>query len=105
MSGQEPVPARDPGVQPERTRLAWRRTTLTYVVSVGLAARTAAADGGALAMAAVGLGALAWLGFLFVAHRRIAGLTSARPAPMGPGQVRGTVACVLLLVLVGVMLL
>ncbi|MET7718425.1 DUF202 domain-containing protein [Streptomyces sp. NPDC005407] len=75
------VPERDPGLQPERTRLAWRRTTLTYTVAAVLAARQGA--GGDLSTAgfvAVALSALVWLGFLRVAHRRVHAL-GARPRP------------------------
>lgn len=80
-------PARDPGLQPERTRLAWRRTTLTCTVVAVLAAKQAAQD---VALAA-GLSVFAWLGFLWVAHRRVRAMDAARPAAM---PVRGAIAAV-----------
>ena len=100
-------PLRDPGAQPERTRLAWRRTTLTYVVSIGLALRTVVSgDTGPLALTGVALACLAWLAFLVVAHRRIQELgTRGTPRPMGTGEMRAALCCVLLLVVVGVLLL
>ncbi|MDX2920117.1 MULTISPECIES: DUF202 domain-containing protein [Streptomyces] len=71
---------RDPGLQPERTRLAWRRTTLTATVVALLAGRQALHSGAApAALVAVALSALAWLGFLRVAHRRVTALGVARP--------------------------
>ncbi|MFF8297838.1 DUF202 domain-containing protein [Streptomyces globisporus] len=71
---------RDPGLQPERTRLAWRRTTLTATVVALLAGRQALHSGAApVALVAVALSALAWLGFLRVAHRRVTALGVARP--------------------------
>ncbi|WP_274556437.1 DUF202 domain-containing protein [Streptomyces spiramyceticus] len=83
-----PVPDRDPGLQPERTRLAWRRTTLTCTVVAVLAGKQAVHEeftvAGAIAMA---LSALVWLGFLAVANRRIQVLGSA--ARPGPLSVRG----------------
>ncbi|NGO70107.1 DUF202 domain-containing protein [Streptomyces boncukensis] len=110
MTGpREPVSAaeRDPAAQPERTRLAWRRTTLTYAVSLGLAVRAVLTEGApAAAVAGVALAALAWLGFLAVAHRRIQQMVTERP-PRGLTvlQLRGTLASVLTLIVVGVVLL
>ncbi|PZT69879.1 hypothetical protein DN402_27655 [Streptomyces sp. SW4] len=75
------TPDRDPGLQPERTRLAWRRTTLSGAVAAVLAGKTAL-HGGASAAATV-TGALCcalWLALLGIAHRRIRTL-SASPAP------------------------
>ena len=58
-------PSRDPGLQPERTRLAWRRTTLACAVAAVLAGRAALHRGlSPGALVAVALCALAWLGFL-----------------------------------------
>ncbi|WP_263171584.1 DUF202 domain-containing protein [Streptomyces sp. SCSIO ZS0520] len=78
---------RDPGLQPERTRLAWRRTTLAATVAVVLALKSALTDGAgppALLGCALCLGA--WLGFLGVAHRRITALASrtGSPVPLAP---------------------
>ncbi|MFC9610008.1 DUF202 domain-containing protein [Streptomyces sp. NPDC056721] len=76
---------RDPGLQPARTRLAWRRTTLSCTVAAILAAR-AALHGGTDTLGVLGaaLCFLAWLGFLAVAHRRIRDLAlhEARPPVM-----------------------
>lgn len=75
-----PVPARDPGLQPERTRLAWRRTTLSCTVAAVLAAKQAVHQGSSpLGLVALTLSGLVWLGFLAVAHRRIQTLSGAAP--------------------------
>ncbi|CAM5345673.1 DUF202 domain-containing protein [Streptomyces xanthochromogenes] len=90
-----PVPARDPGLQPERTRLAWRRTTLSCTVAAVLAAKQALHQGSSpLAPVAVTLSGLAWLGFLAVAHRRIQTLSGgAPPRVLGARAALAAAAC------------
>lgn len=80
-----PTPDRDPGLQPERTRLAWRRTTLSSTVAAVLAAKASLRGGvhveGVIVCA---LCCALWLSFLTVAHHRIRTLAAAgtpRPWP------------------------
>ncbi|MFH9296188.1 DUF202 domain-containing protein [Streptomyces sp. NPDC017520] len=97
---------RDPGLQPERTRLAWRRTTLSATV-VGLLAVRQALHGGAtpMALVAVALSAAVWLGFLVVAHRRMLRMETARPEPLAPrGALAATLCTVALAVFAAAML-
>ncbi|MFE7704849.1 DUF202 domain-containing protein [Streptomyces sp. NPDC057486] len=89
---------RDPGLQPERTRLAWRRTTLSCTVVAVLAGK-AALHGGATpaGIVAVSLSVLAWLVFLRVAHRRVLGMGTARPQPLAPRGALTAAACTIAL--------
>ena len=81
MSGAAP-PSRDPGLLPARTRLAWRRTTLSGTVAAVLALKaTLASDAGVVRFVATALCLLLWLGFVAVAHQRITGLARNEAAP------------------------
>lgn len=78
-------PVRDPGLQPERTRLAWRRTTLACTVVGLLAIRQALYEGtSATGVLAVALSLLAWLGFLSAAHLRVSAMGASEPATLSP---------------------
>jgi hypothetical protein len=102
-SSAAPGPAdRDPGLQPERTRLAWRRTTLTGAVVAVLAAKSALHGGPSTAgVLAAALCAVLWLGFLALAHRRIHALAVSRPPVLTPWTATTAVLCVIALALCG----
>ena len=63
-------PPRDPGLQPERTMLAWRRTALALVVLSALATRYLAVDLGPVAGALGGVGILVAAAAVASAHLR-----------------------------------
>ncbi|MGW1886260.1 DUF202 domain-containing protein [Streptomyces sp. NPDC001970] len=97
--------ARDPGLQPERTRLAWRRTTLSFTVVAVLAARQVVhrEDVTSDDLVALALSVLVWLGFLLVAHWRIGAMSTGRPpGAMPAGQAVGATLCTLALAAFGV---
>ncbi|MFC5379433.1 DUF202 domain-containing protein [Aquipuribacter nitratireducens] len=60
----------DPGLQPERTRLAWRRTTLTLLVGAVASTRLLAPLLGAWALAVGTAGVVACLALWSGANRR-----------------------------------
>ncbi|MGI5199313.1 DUF202 domain-containing protein [Streptomyces sp. CA-288835] len=94
---QGPQATRDPGLQPERTRLAWRRTTLAGTVVAVLAARSALHSGPTTAgVLTCALCAALWLGFLAVAHHRISTLTTTErtgPAALSPRHASAAALC------------
>ncbi|ONK15410.1 DUF202 domain-containing protein [Streptomyces sp. MP131-18] len=87
---------RDPGAQPERTRLAWRRTTLSFALVVALAGRGVATAEGARGAGAllVATTALLWVAFLALAHHRIRTLTAHRQPPPAGATVPAATAVV-----------
>lgn len=92
---------RDPGLQPERTRLAWRRTTLSCAVTAVLAGRQVLHTGGASAALAASMAALVFLAFLWLAHRRILQLGVPRPVVLPGGSALAVAACMVALAVFG----
>lgn len=70
-----------PGLQPERTRLAWRRSVLAGGVAALLLIRLALES--RVPAAAVG-GSLLWLAFALVAQSRIRAMADPEPAAPSP---------------------
>ncbi|MFK4112675.1 DUF202 domain-containing protein [Streptomyces sp. NPDC002176] len=95
------APAGDPGLQPQRTRLAWRRTTLSGTVTAVLAMRAAVRAASPLTGAVlVLLCSVCWLAFLALAHLRIRTLAeSAVPAALTPRLAWAATGCAVALAL------
>ncbi|QIK09580.1 DUF202 domain-containing protein [Streptomyces sp. ID38640] len=102
-----PVPDRDPGLQPERTRLAWRRTTLSATVMAVLAGRQllrSDAPGPVEVVLAVLMGLL-WVAFMVLAHHRMQAMAAGRPPALPPRTVLLLVGATLALALCGAVIL
>jgi uncharacterized membrane protein YidH (DUF202 family) len=67
----------DPGLQPERTALAWRRTSLAIAAAAVVAARIMPELLGTWALIPAGIGVLAAMTLLVLAHRRHTALLHA----------------------------
>jgi uncharacterized membrane protein YidH (DUF202 family) len=81
----------DPGLQPERTALAWRRTSLALVVGSLAAVRVLPQLIGAWGYAAAGLAFAVSVGILIASHRRY-----LSRVPSGGGLIGATALVVLL---------
>ncbi|MEU6315507.1 DUF202 domain-containing protein [Streptomyces sp. NPDC047014] len=94
MSAPGVAEQRDAGLQPERTRLAWRRTTLAASVVAVLALRqTLRGSGSPVELGGAAVTVLLWLAFLGVAHRRIRALAAVRPEALAPRAALAVVLC------------
>lgn len=67
-------PSSDPGLQPERTALAWQRTALALVVGPVVAARSLVPELGAIALGAIAGGLALGISATVVAVRRRRGV-------------------------------
>jgi hypothetical protein len=76
-----PRPARDPGLQPERTRLAWRRTVLAGTIVALLALRLISQRLSPIAVPAALIIIAGWLVMLVMSWRRISTLAAVAPPP------------------------
>jgi hypothetical protein len=84
----------EPGLSPERTRLAWRRTLLADTAVALLCVRLAIAAGSGVARPLVAAAAmLVWLVALVLTFRRTRALTAPRPDAAGRGMPLSAMIC------------
>ncbi|MFF8787488.1 DUF202 domain-containing protein [Streptomyces sp. NPDC015125] len=102
-----PAPERDPGLQPERTRLAWRRTTLSATAMAALAARQLLRNAapGPVEVVLAALTGLLWIAFVALAHHRMRAMVTGRPPGLPPRTALLLVGCTLALALCGAVIL
>lgn len=87
--GAEVPSGGDRGQQAERTRLAWRRTTLAATVVALLGVSRVLSGGIRLTeVAGAALSTLAWLAIVVVAHQRIGALTAPSTADGADASLR-----------------
>lgn len=105
--GEPDSPAEGPdsgSASAERTRLSWRRTTLSATAAALLMVRLAVrGDGQALAVLAIAATMLGWLAQLWITHRRIQAMAHREPASVGR-TLPATALLVVGLAVVGVVL-
>ncbi|CAM5287662.1 MULTISPECIES: DUF202 domain-containing protein [Streptomyces] len=102
-----PCPDRDPGLQPERTRLAWRRTTLSCTAVAILAGRQVVQhrDPGPVVIVAVALVLLVWIAFVAAAHVRMRAMYAGRPPVLSARTALALVSCTCALAVLGAAIL
>ncbi|KOG50885.1 hypothetical protein ADK76_38560 [Streptomyces griseoflavus] len=90
-------------MQPERTRLAWRRTTLSCTVVAILAGRQVVQhrDPGPMVIVAVALVLLVWIAFVAAAHVRMRAMYDSRPPVLSARTALALVACTCALAVLG----